>query len=183
MLESKRPPGQRVVVFDTDGYYMAPGLAEVLAGEGFTVEIITPLPKVSPFSDDTMEGALLRQRLSSMGVTWRTLTMLEAIEPGRIQVRDSMGREHHVENDGLVLTTHRLSNEALYLDLVAKPERLETNEIQGVYRIGDCVAPRTFADAILDGHRLARQIDEADPAVALPALPDGSAELNRHIPV
>jgi dimethylamine/trimethylamine dehydrogenase len=183
VLERKRPPGKRVVLFDTDGYYMAPGLAEVLAGEGFTVEIITPLPKVSPFSDETMEGALLRQRLASMGVTWRTLTMLEAIEPGRIQVRDSMGREHHVENDGLVLTTHRLSNEALYLDLVEKPESLETNEIQGVYRIGDCVAPRTFADAILDGHRLARQIDEADPAAALPALPDGSAELNRHIHV
>ncbi len=183
MLDGKRPPGSRVVVFDTDGYYMAPGLAETLASEGFTVEIITSLPKVSPFSDDTMEGVLLRERLASVGVTWRTLTMLEAVETGQIRVRDSMGREDAVPFDGLVLTTHRLSNEALYLDLIADPDRLSANNILGVYRVGDCVAPRTFADAILDGHRLARQIDEADPSVTLPALPDGSAELARHIHV
>jgi dimethylamine/trimethylamine dehydrogenase len=183
MLEGKRPPGHRVVVFDTDGYYMAPGLGEVLTTEGFMVEIVTALPKVSPFSDETMEGALLRERLAKAGVTWRTLTMLEAVEPGQIRVRDSMGREEAIEIDGLVLTTHRLSNETLYLDLVADPNRLTANDIQGVFRVGDCVAPRTFAEAVLDGHRLARQIDEADPAVALPALPDGSAELNRHIHV
>lgn len=183
MLEGKRPPGQRAVVFDTDGYYMAPGLAEVLANDGFSVEIITALPKVSPFSDETMEGALLRQRLFSAGVTWRTLTMLEAVESGYVCVRDSMGREEKVETDALVLTTHRLSNEALYLDLVRDADRLGSNEILGVYRVGDCVAPRTFADAILDGHRLARQIDEADPSLPLPALPDGTAELGRHLHV
>ena len=37
-------------------------------------------------------------------------------------------------------------------------------------RIGDCVAPRLLAEAIFDGHRLAREIDCADPEVALPYL-------------
>jgi electron transfer flavoprotein alpha subunit len=36
--------------------------------------------------------------------------------------------------------------------------------------VGDCVAPRLLAEAIFDGHRLAREIESADPDVALPYL-------------
>jgi dimethylamine/trimethylamine dehydrogenase len=181
MLEGKRPAGNRAVVYDSEGYYMGAGLAEVLATEGFSVEMITPLAKVSPFSDETMEGNLLRARLAAAGVTWRTATVLEEVASGSLQVRDSMGREEQVATDAVVLVTHRLSNEELYLELASNQEALKASGITGVYRIGDCVAPRTFADAILDGHRLARQIDTADPARPLPALPDGPAELNKHL--
>jgi len=39
--------------------------------------------------------------------------------------------------------------------------------VDAVFRIGDCVAPRQqVADAIFDGHRLAREIDTDDPATA-----------------
>jgi hypothetical protein len=38
---------------------------------------------------------------------------------------------------------------------------------EALYRIGDCVAPRMISEAIFDGHRLAREIDGADPARAL----------------
>ena len=33
------------------------------------------------------------------------------------------------------------------------------------YAVGDCVAPRLLADCIFDGHRLAMEIEEADPMV------------------
>ena len=33
----KRPVGRNVIVYDTDGYYVGPGVAELLAGEGFAV--------------------------------------------------------------------------------------------------------------------------------------------------
>lgn len=182
MLCGKKPPGSRVVVFDTDGYYMAPGLAEILADLGCKVEIITPLPKVSPFSDETMEGNLLRERLVSKGITWRTLTNLEEIaDPNLIVVRDSMGREEKLETDAVVLTTHRLSNEQLYFELASMGDRLEENGVSAVYRVGDCVAPRNFADAILDGHRLAREIDSPNPSVPLATLADGSAALNEFV--
>jgi dimethylamine/trimethylamine dehydrogenase len=49
-------------------------------------------------------------------------------------------------------------------------ERLEREGIEAVYRIGDCLAPRTIAENIFDGHRLAREIDTADPATPLPYL-------------
>jgi dimethylamine/trimethylamine dehydrogenase len=181
MLDGQRPAGKRVVILDSDGYYMGPGLAEVLANEGFLVEIITPLPKVSPFSDETLEGNLLRARLAALGITWRTLTIVDAIEPGRILVRDSMARNDQIEMDAVVLVTHRVSNERLYLDLSADLQRLGQNGIVGVYRVGDCVAPRTFSDAILDGHRLARQIDAPDPAMPPPMLPDGTGELQKQL--
>ena len=64
-----------------------------------------------------------------------------------------------------MLVTQRRSDDALYHALVADP-----GDVEGVYRVGDCVAPRILADAIFDGHRLAREIDQPDPAVALPWL-------------
>ena len=49
-------------------------------------------------------------------------------------------------------------------------EVLEAAGIEALYRIGDCVAPQLIADAIFSGHRLAREIDSADPATPLPYL-------------
>jgi dimethylamine/trimethylamine dehydrogenase len=51
-----------------------------------------------------------------------------------------------------------------------------------VYRIGDCLAPRTIAEDIFDGHRLAREIDSADPATPLPYLRE-LPDVNRVRPV
>ena len=67
-----------------------------------------------------------------------------------------------------MLVTQRLSNEELYLELRADEEALAAEGVEGLYRIGDCVAPRMIADAIFDGHRLAREIDSENPAIPLP---------------
>ena len=87
-----------------------------------------------------------------------------------MRVEDGVGRPLEIEADATVLVTQRLSDDALYLDLTADAEALAAAGIDGVYRIGDCVAPRLIADAIFDGHRLGREIDGPDPAVALPYL-------------
>ena len=63
MLEGKRPPGERVVVFDGEGYFMAAGLAEKLAADGLSVELVTPHERIAPVCDETLEGPLLRQHL------------------------------------------------------------------------------------------------------------------------
>ena len=76
--------------------------------------------------------------------------------------------------------TQREPCDALYHDVTADTERLASEGIESVYRIGDCVAPRLLADCIFDGHRLAREIDTADPATPLPfvrELPDVNAKL------
>jgi dimethylamine/trimethylamine dehydrogenase len=73
--------------------------------------------------------------------------------------------------DSLVLVTSRVPNDGLYKSLVKDARRLEDREIESVFRVGDCYAPRLYvADAIFDGHRLAREIDSEDPAKPLPFL-------------
>src|SRR5262249_45455484 len=67
--------------------------------------------------------------------------------------------------DRVVLVTSRRSNDALYRELRERP-----GDVEAVYAIGDCVAPRQVADCGFDGHRLAREIDSADPVVPLPYL-------------
>ncbi len=168
MLEGKVPPGKRVVVFDADGYFVAPGLAEKLVADGFEVELVTCHDLVSPLSDETLEGALLRQHLHDTGIGMRTGTLLTGIQPGRLTARDQVGDPLELEADAVVLVTQRLSNEGLFLSLKRNEDALAAEGIEAVYRIGDCVAPRLIAEAVFEGHRLAREIDCDDPAIPLP---------------
>jgi dimethylamine/trimethylamine dehydrogenase len=166
MLEGKRPPGSRVVVLDCDGYFMGAGMAELMRERGHEVELVTSCEKVAPLCDETLEGPLLRRRLHDLGIRMRAETWLTRIEPGGVACETELGDTFELEADAVVLVTQRVSDEALYLDLVADPGA----GIERVLRIGDCVAPRLIADAIWDGHRLGREIDSPDPAVPLPHL-------------
>ena len=169
MLEGKHPPGERVVVFDAEGYFMGAGLAEKLAGDGFSVELVTPHERVAPVCDETLEGPLLRQHLHERRRRASgPATCSTAIEAGRVTRDDEFGEPLELEADAVVLVTQRLSNDALYHELKADGEALAGEGIEALYRIGDCVAPRIIAEAIFDGHRLAREIDSENPAVPLP---------------
>jgi dimethylamine/trimethylamine dehydrogenase len=168
MLEGKVPPGERVLVFDCEGYFTGTGIAEKLAGDGFRVELVTPFERVAPVCDETLEGPLVRQHLHEVGVHQKTGVLLTGIEAGSVQAQDEFGATLELEADAVVLVTQRLSNESLYLQLKSDEEALCAEGIEAVYRIGDCVAPRLISEAIFDGHRLAREIDSENPAVPLP---------------
>jgi dimethylamine/trimethylamine dehydrogenase len=168
MVEGKTPPGERVAVYDCDGYFMGPDLAEQLAIGGFRVDLVTSLEDVAPFAHETLEQALLKRRLHESGVRLHRGVVLERVEPGLVSGRGEFGEPYELETDAVVLVTQRVSDEALYLELAADEERLRAEGIEAVYRIGDCVAPQLIADAIFDGHRLAREIDADDPAIPLP---------------
>ena len=170
MLEGKRPPGERVVVYDAEGYFVAAGLAELLALEGFAVELVTPLEQVAPICDETLEGSRLRRRLHEAGVGMQRGVTICAIEPGLLACATEFDEPLELAADGVVLVTQRLSNEQLYLELAADPAALRAEGVEAVYRAGDCVAPRMIADAVFDGHRLAREIDSENPAVPRPYL-------------
>ncbi len=187
----KRPPGPRVAVYDTDGYYVAPGIAELLAGEGFEVTVVTTFAVLSPVSDETLEGEMLRAHLHRAGVRVRHATTITRIAPGPAaepghgggsgdsggSVRggpwtaaghDRYGDRWSAGFDGVVLVTQQASDDRLYQELAGDPAALAAAGIGAVYRIGDAVAPRLLSEAIFDGHRLAREIDSPDPAVPLP---------------
>jgi dimethylamine/trimethylamine dehydrogenase len=159
----ERPPGRRVVVYDAEGYFTGPGIAELLVREGLEVELVTSLGVVSPISDLTVEGPLLRQALHDAGVRMHRGITIAAIEPGRVAGEDAFGEPWSVETDAVVLVTQQVSDDALYRALSADPSALEAAGIGRVIRIGDCVAPRMISEAVFEGHRLAREIDLPDP--------------------
>ncbi len=168
VVEGKEPPGERVAVLDSDGYFMGPDLAERLALAGHRVELVTSFEEVAPFAHETLEQGLLKARLHEVGVRLHRGVVAERVVAGLVAGRDEFGEPFELEADAVVLVTQRISNDALYQELRTDEERLAAEGIEAVYRIGDCVAPQLIADAIFDGHRLAREIDAPDPAVPLP---------------
>jgi dimethylamine/trimethylamine dehydrogenase len=167
VVEHKRPPGERVVVYDCEGYFVAAGIAELLAREGYRVDLVTSLEQIAPICDQTLEGPLLRRRLHDAGVRMHRGLTVGAIEAGRALAGSEFDEDVELIMDGIVLVTQRRSNDALYHALRADPDALAAEGVEALHRIGDCVAPRLIADAIFDGHRLAREIDADDPDVPL----------------
>jgi dimethylamine/trimethylamine dehydrogenase len=164
----KRPPGPRVVVYDADGYYVAPGIAELLAADGYEVTAVTTFAVLSPLSDQTLEGDMLRAHLHRAGVRVQHATTITEIAPGQVRGHDRYGDPWSAGCDGVVLVTQQASDDGLYLELFGDPAALEAAGISAVYRIGDAVAPRLLSEAVFDGHRLGREIDSPDPATPLP---------------
>jgi dimethylamine/trimethylamine dehydrogenase len=163
-LAAEPVAGERVLVYDCEGYAWGAGLAERYAAAGAEVRLVTPLVVAAPYLNFTFEGYFARGRLDELGVAVDQETMLTEVRPdGATLVR--FGRETAAEADRVVLVTARRSQDALYRAL-----REDPGEIEAVYAVGDCVAPRQLADAIFDGHRLGREIDLPDPMRPLPYL-------------
>jgi dimethylamine/trimethylamine dehydrogenase len=178
VMAGRRPPGRRVVVYDTDGYYVGPGLAELLAADDFDVTIVTTFPVLSPVSDETLEGEMLRAHIHRAGISVvhaTTVLAVDSREPGGIRGTDRWGEPWSASCDGVVLVTQQESDDALYRELTADRSVLKEAGIGGVFLIGDALAPRMISEAVFDGHRLAREIDRPDPSQPAPyarELPD-----------
>ncbi len=170
MIEGKRPPGLRVAVVDYEGYFTATAIAELLAREGYGVDFVTCHEAVAPYCEQTLEARPVRERLNELGIRAHRGVVVDRIAESGIELEGEFGARAELEVSGVVLVTQRLSDDALYRELAAHPAALEAAGIEALHRIGDCVAPRLIADAIFDGHRLAREIDSDDPARPLPYL-------------
>ena len=173
--------GEHVLVYDTDGYFTAVGMAELLLAAGKRVTVLTPLANLAPFMFLTGEGFRVNRELRAQGVEVIPLHLLSEIGGGGALSGQNVWAPDPVrwQADAVVLVTQREPQDALYHELHADPERLRQEGIEAVYRIGDCLAPRTIAENVFDGHRLAREIDSPDPTQPLPyirELPDAYRE-------
>ncbi len=156
LMAGRRPAGETIVLFDDDHYYLGGVLAELLAAEGKRVTLVTPAPRVSEWSVNTMEHERIHRRLVEAGVELATAQTLLSVEGGTARVADVYtGRDRELELDGLVLVTARLPNDALALEL-------------GATAIGDAYAPGTIATAVWDGRRYAEELDGEPHGDAVP---------------
>jgi dimethylamine/trimethylamine dehydrogenase len=134
----------------------------------------------------TLEAHSMHRRLRELEVATITGRVATRIERGSVTLASpipGVAEARDVQADAVVLVTQRLSADGLYRDLKEQfgPDGLAREGVTGLYRIGDCVVPRLIADAVFDGHRLAREIDTADPSRPLPAVRERVVEGGRDI--
>lgn len=149
VLQGRVPPGRRVlVVGGLEDHLAPPTVAELLAGQGKQVEVITELLTVG----EGVEPAtlyLLTKRLLEKGVVLTPLTALKAIEHGAVVVENTLTRrERRIPDvDAVVLACGRRANDAL--------ARALKGRLRELHLVGDCRAPRRIVHAVLEAARLA----------------------------
>lgn len=150
---------------------MGVSLAERLAREGRAVTLITPFATPAPYMQWTEEHQMMIPRLHALEVELVVGHAIDEVSPegARGHLIEYPAQERTWTAGAIVLATGRVPDTQLYRTLQEDSDSLSSAGIEALYRIGDCVAPRPqVADAIFDGHRLAREIDSADPMKPLP---------------
>jgi dimethylamine/trimethylamine dehydrogenase len=170
MAHGKPIPGEQVLVYDCEGYFMGVSMAELAATQGKKVTLVTPHGSPGPYLYYSGESVFMTERLLSLDVDIRPGVVLERIGPQtQGHLRDFPARASAWSPDAVILVTQRVPRSEIYRELLARRHEWEENNLRAVYRVGDCLAPRPqVADAIFDGHRLASEIDSPDPRRALP---------------
>jgi len=165
LLAGTRPRGKRVVVFDDDHYYMGGALAEMLATEGFDVEIVTPEPLVSAWTVNTLEQGRIHRRLLEVGVDILTQHSVCAVTEAGVTLDCVVtGRRRQAAADSVVMVTARTPDDSLARSLSRVIEgEGDSARPRSITAIGDAWVPGTIASAVWWGHRFARELDE-DPA-------------------
>jgi dimethylamine/trimethylamine dehydrogenase len=180
VLDRGREVGDRVVIIDTDGYFVGVGLAELLVEQGRDVTIVTPATVVAAYMEKTLEHRRLMLDLVRLGVHLMTSTTAVGATGDAVEVVAFDGTRSTIPADAVILVGQREADSGLYKELMAAQDRWTEAGIDAVYRIGDCERPSFIADAIFSGHRLAREIDSEDPTQPLPFARDrrvvGAAE-------
>ncbi len=159
-------------MYDCDGYYVGPGIAELLAAEGYDVHLVATDAVISPISDGTLEGTMLRQHLHDVGVTMHPGITILARTPTGVTGETEYGDPWSLDVDDLVLVTHQVPVDGVYRELAADPAALSEAGIDQLHLIGDAQSPRWISEAVFDGHRLARELDGPDPAFPAPLTRD-----------
>ncbi|GAA0249807.1 mycofactocin system FadH/OYE family oxidoreductase 1 [Cryptosporangium japonicum] len=137
----ERPAGP-VVVNDPVGGPVGVGVAEFLAATGATVHVVTP---DSVLGARTPELADANFRLEALGVRRELRTRIHAVRAGEAELEHVWtGARRTVACAAIVDCGHRLPDETF-----------ATVEPATTVRAGDCVAPRTLLEAVLEGRRAA----------------------------
>jgi dimethylamine/trimethylamine dehydrogenase len=168
IMDGKLPKG-RVVVFDDDHYYMGGVIAELAAQNGCDVTLVTTSAYVSDWTINTLEQGAIHRRLVAAGVRIVLNTGVSALMAGGVETACSYtGIKGRIDCDAVIMVASRISQDGLFLDLMARRAEWADAGIRSVKVIGDAAAPGPIAWATFAGHRFARELDGADIGDDLP---------------
>jgi pyruvate/2-oxoglutarate dehydrogenase complex dihydrolipoamide dehydrogenase (E3) component len=138
-IETALANGPRVAV--VGGGLIGVEIAERLAELDATVTLIAPQTVIAPEMAPPRRWRAVHL-LKEHGVARHTGAQLIAIERDRLCFAASDGTQHELAVDSVVLSDASAANDALATALASQRAEL--------HRIGDCVAPRTFEEAIYE---------------------------------
>lgn len=158
-----RWPAGRAVVFDPIGGPIGVGVAEMLAANGRSTSIVTQDQIAGTQLALTGDLAEANSRLQRAGVARELRSLLRTVTGDHVLLEDRWtGEQRTVDCAFVVHCGHRLPEQTLYLHRPGTP------------RAGDCVAPRTVLEAVLEARRVALAVgaagEHADPAAGQPVL-------------
>lgn len=142
-------PSGAVAIWDPIGGPVGVAVAELLAAGGRSVHLLTPDNIVGNELARSGDLAPANARLQQAGVELHRRTLLRAVKKGVAVLEDRFtGERRDLRVAAVVHAGHRLPDDELFTTLVEHPEL-------HVQRVGDCVAPRTIHEAVLEGRRAA----------------------------
>jgi len=141
-LLGTKPVGQKVLLFDLDGWHKGVSVAEFLADKGKQVEIATHMPTPGMFLGTTHQGQL-HLRLQSRGIVYSGMRMLAGIQGNTVTLLNpiTMATETREGVDTLVYSTPNKARDELYKALEGK--------VKEVHVVGDAFCPRLAYDALV----------------------------------
>ena len=163
-LHGDRPDDRHIVVLDLIGGPIGVAAAESLAGRG-VVHLVTQDNVAGNELARTGDLAPANVRLQQAGIHIERRSIVRAVratdsaddaesdEPVEVELEDRFSGERRVIRARLVVDAgFRLPDETLW-DATGRTHA----------RAGDCVAPRTVHEAILDGRRAILDLEGGDP--------------------
>ena len=142
-------PEGAVLIWDPIGGPIGVALAELLAARGVEVHIATPDNIIGNELAKSGDLAPANARLMQAGVHLHPRMLLRAVTAQGATLEDRFSAQRQeLPVAVLVDAGHRLPNDALEQDLV------DVSLVQAC-SVGDCVAPRSIYEAILEGRRAA----------------------------
>ena len=148
VLDGDELPVGPVLVHDPVGGPVGIGIAEWLAEEGIEVALAAPDPIAGTLLSLTGDLADANTRLQQAGVKRELRVRLRELADGQALLEDVWTAERRrIPVATVVDASHREPEETLYL---TRP---------GTTRIGDCVAPRSALEAVLEGRRAAMAVE------------------------
>ena len=152
ILTDEVAAGDKVLLIDHDGHHQATGTAELLADQGKQVHMLTAALFIGSGLGPLQDLYLTRNRLAHKGVTFTPDIAVLEIQGTLVKGLNVYSNEmiDFEGYDTVVLAAGAVANDALYFEL--------KGQVDTIYRVGDCVAPRKTDMAIIEGHRIGRAI-------------------------
>ena len=147
-------PSGDVLLYDDDHFYMGGVLAELLAGRGANVTLLTPSVHVSDWTTNTLEQHFIQARLLEMGVKIVPTRALSAVRDDHVETECIYtGARSDLPTQAVVYVTSRIPNDDVWQALKSRKQDWAAAGVKSIKVFGDAEAPAPIAWATYAGHR------------------------------